>query len=243
VHFHGNAQLVAESVAAAGVNALVLVVNLGAGSAPYEARYTQAAMLDFDLARAREAVLGRGLPGARLRRLALSAWSAGYGAIRAILSRPADVARVDAVLLADGLHADFADPRSRTIDMTRLAPFVRFAEAAVQGQKLFSITHSAVDEFDYATTTETADALLRAVGGFRERREGAVPRPDFALARRVMTRERWLEQTSEARRGGLHVRGYRGSQEDDHIAHLAQMSVTVLPELASQWRPGATPRP
>jgi hypothetical protein len=235
VHFHGNAELVAESVAAAHLDALVLVINVGTGSAPYEQRYALPAMLDFDLGRAEEAIVGRGLQGAHLRRLALSAWSAGYGAIRSILSRPEDFSRVDAVLLADGLHADFTDESTREIEMSRLEPFVRFAEAAVRGEKLFTMTHSAINEFHYATTTETADAVLRAVGGYREARADSPPWPEMPLARHVMKEPRWLEQVSDARRGLLHVRGYRGYREDDHIAHLAQMSVTVLPELVERW--------
>jgi hypothetical protein len=57
-----------------------------------------------------------------------------------------------------------------------------------------------------------------------------------ALAALPKPQEVWLEQTSEAKKGGLHVRGYSGQTPEQHMAHLVQMSVTVLPELAERWR-------
>jgi hypothetical protein len=236
IHFHGNAALVAESFSAAGVNALLLVVNVGIGSGPYEERYAPAVMLDVELDRVRAAAEARGLRGAYPRRLALSAWSAGYGAIRSILGSETGFRRTSAVLLCDALHAGFTDPQERAIDMARLDSFVRFARAAANGEKLMTMTHSEVGERRYATSTETADAILREVSAFREGKLGAPPHVDLLAAQGVMAKPRWLEQLSEARLGLLHVRGYGGSMEDNHIAHLAQMSVTVLPELVAYWK-------
>lgn len=235
IHFHGNAELVAESASAAGLDAVLLVINTGIGSASYERRYAYGSLLDYDLARVEETIAARGLESPRLRRLALSAWSAGYGAILRILDDPKDVERVTAVLLCDALHASFSDDRARTVDPERIAPFVRFAEQAVDGRKLFVMTHSEVNEFRYATTTETSSALLSALGVYRDRKTEWPDRPPFPLARSVMSNERWLEQRTDARKGDLHIAGYRGFREDDHIAHLAQMSSTVLPELIAYW--------
>lgn len=235
VHFNGNAELVAESVAAAGLDALVLVVNLGVGSGVYEARYSVPAMLDYDLERVVAVARARGLENPHLRRLAFSAWSAGYGALVRLLVSEEVFRRATAVLLCDAMHAGFSDKRSRAVDMDRIDPFVRFAREASLGKKLFVMTHSEVGEFRYATTTETSDALLAALGIFRARKTDWPERPTLPLSRAVMTTESWLEQRSEARRGELHVAGYKGFREDDHIAHLAQMSTTVLPELVSYW--------
>ncbi|UQA56237.1 hypothetical protein [Polyangium aurulentum] len=236
VHFHGNAQLVTESISLAGLNALVLVINVGIGSGVYDSRYMVPALFDVELDRVRQAMEARGLEGARLNRLALSAWSAGYGAIARILDLEGAFARTDAVLLLDAPHTSLLDPRSRTPDLVRIEPFLRFARAAAKGEKLMAITHSEIGAHRHATTTETTDAILRDVRVHRERKADWPPHADGPIARGVMSTPRWLEQWSEARLGSLSVRGYRGVTEDDHIAHIAQMSVTVLPELIAFWK-------
>src|SRR5207244_3237469 len=59
---------------------------------------------------------GRVPRSAKLGRLALSAWSAGYGSVSAILRVPTNAKRVDAVLLADGLHSDFVGRTHPKVD-------------------------------------------------------------------------------------------------------------------------------
>ncbi|MRG90801.1 hypothetical protein [Polyangium spumosum] len=236
IHFHGNAELVAKSVAEAKLSALVLVVNIGLGSGVYDTRYTPAGMLDYEIGRVVDAAAARGLRGPRLGRLALGAWSAGYGAVVRLLAHEEQMARVSAVLLCDAPHSNLLSMQSREVDMDRIAPFLHFAKKAAAGEKLFVLTHSEIGAYSYATTTETSDALLRAIGLERSRAIGWPGRPSFPLARSVMTTEAWLEQRSEARQGDLHIAGYRGFKEDDHIAHLAQMSQTVLPALVEYWK-------
>jgi hypothetical protein len=48
--------------------------------------------------------------------------------------------------------------------------------------------------------------------------------------------EKRMEPTSEARKGSLHVVGYRGDTKEHHMAHLFQMGATLLPELVARWR-------
>lgn len=244
VFFHGNTELVAQSVAAAGLNALVLVVNVGTGSGAYEAHYGAAALFPHELRRVAEIASARGLVDARLGRLALGAWSAGYGAVLRLLEQEArrskepgatNAKNVSAVLLADALHSNLKDPYARDVDLERIAPFVQFAREAAAGDKLFVMTHSEVNEFRYATTTEAANALIHVVGAYRERSTDWPERPVFPLARQVMAQTSWLEQRSEAHKGQFHVRGYRGEREDDHIAHLAQISETLLADLVMYW--------
>jgi hypothetical protein len=239
VHFHGNTQLVEESVGAAKVNALVYTVNLGTGSGVYEDKYTQPAIFDDALTRIRDTAEKRGLQGAKMRRLALSSWSAGYGAITKILESKKNFERVDALLMLDGLHVAYMDQKAKTgIDKGRLGPFIRFANEAAQGKKLFSITHGDTETHGYASTGQAADALLGEVGAKRSPASGTPPRVSLAAAVGVVAKsaERWLEQTSEAQVGGLRVRGYVGKTPEHHMAHLIQMSVTVLPELAERWQ-------
>jgi hypothetical protein len=237
VFFHGNADLVVQSAVAAKLNTVVFVVNVGIGSGAYENRYSVSAMFPYELGRIVETLATRGLAGARLGRLALSAWSAGYGALLHLLNQESARSKVSAVLLADALHSNLKDDGSRTVDLERMAPFIAFAKEASTGDKLFVMTHSEVNEFKYATTTETADVLIEQVGTYRSRETDWPDRPLFPLARKVMTMDSWLMQRSEAHKGNFYIRGYRGYREDDHIAHLAQISSTLFADLERHWSP------
>jgi hypothetical protein len=238
MHFHGNTELVEESVAAAGVNAFVYVVNLGIGSGPYEERYSVPGVFDETLSRIQKGAQERGLRGGRIRRIALSCWSAGYGAIAKLLEAQKNSERIDAVIMLDGIHAAYMDKQAKTLDMVRLGPFIRFAKDAVQDKKLFTITHSDTIPIDYASTTETTDLLLREVGIQRAAANETPPKVTLASAVGAMPKknEQWLVQKTDARQGSLHVRGYQGQTPEHHMAHLIQMSVTVLPELAQRWK-------
>ncbi len=238
VHFHGNTQLVEESVAAAGVNALVYTVNAGNGSGPYEDKFSVVGVLDQTVDKIQETVKTRGLRDAKVRRIALGAWSAGYGALAKLLDVAKNVERIDAVVVLDGIHAAYVDPKAKTVDPLRLSPFLRFAKLAAEGKRLFTITHSEIQGTNYASTSETADALLREVGAERAPAEATPPQvtSPTALAALPKAKETRLEQKTEAKKGKLHVRGFSGQTPDQHMAHLVQMSVTVLPELSERWR-------
>jgi hypothetical protein len=238
IHFHGNTELVEESFELSGLNAAVVIMNLGIGSGPYEDRFANALSLPDVLVRAQATMEKRGLANAHLRRLALSAWSAGYGAVLKVLDQPALAAKVDAVLLLDGIHVGY-QPRSKELILERLAPFERFAREAVEGRRLFSITHSDIDPMTtYAGTHETTDALLRAVDVPRSPGGDAPGMPALRSIEGVIAKKKLLGLVPEstAIRGGLRVRGYAGNTPEDHIAHLVHMSRTVLPELLDRWK-------
>ncbi len=147
-----------------------------------------------------EVVLGQrhGKP-AKVRNVALSAWSAGYMGVLAILVQP-EASAVDAVVLIDGLHG----PRSAL--ERPLAPFVEFARRASAGERFMLVTHSSIDPPDFASTTESAHHLLEALG----------VRP---LAARRDDRF-GLELVELFTRGDFHVRGYAGNDKADHCAQV-----------------------
>jgi hypothetical protein len=236
IHFHGNTELTMDNVGVAGVNAAVLIVNLGIGSGIYEERFASPDELRELLTRTEAALEHRGLAHPHLRRLALSSWSAGYGAILRIIENPALFDRVDAIVLLDGLHARAlpeSEPKAGQIDLQRVEPFVRFARAAVAGQKLFVITHSDVKPPDYAGCRETTDALLASVGVERTP-GGEVPVMPALSSGHGVPKSKMiaLEPRSIAHAGGLYVRGYTGETPEHHMAHLIQMATVGLPELA-----------
>src|SRR5262249_3976153 len=137
VHFHGAPSVVEGALERANVNAVLLTVNLGVSSGPYEKAYATPGMLERVIAAVTATVERRAnCTSPRVRRVALSAWSAGYGAVARLLAQPALAARVDAVLIADGMHAGYASVRTHAIDDAKMEPFVRFAERAAAGETL-----------------------------------------------------------------------------------------------------------
>jgi hypothetical protein len=146
---------------------------------------------------------------------------------------------VDALLLSDSLHAGYLD--NKTVDPRKLEPFVRFARTAMEGRKLLVLTHSAIETDGYASTTKTSNALLDAVGGKRievDPAEASPPKVNMEVALKAMpaSTRRWLESRSECHVGDFHVLGFTGQTPEDHMAHLVQMSVTLLPYLGKRWK-------
>jgi hypothetical protein len=238
LHFHGNVKVVVESAEAAGLNAIVAVVNLGIGSAPYQDAYAVPGSYEALLADVQRAVGARGLVGPRLRRVALSSWSAGYGALSSILEQRRGTDRLDALLVLDGIHCGWLEERPDALNHRQLASFAGAARMAAAGEMLFTITHSAIIPPGYASAEATASYLLDAVGASRH----AAALPPSHLILRAMydnvartARELRLEPTTEAAKGGFHVRGFRGETKEHHMAHLFQMGATVLPELVARW--------
>ncbi len=243
LHFHGSTQLVRESAEVAGLNAAVAVINLGIGSGAYEDQYAQPGMYESLLADIDRALAQRGLPTPRLRRVALSSWSAGYGAIAKILELRRGIERLDAVLVTDGIHCGFVPGHPSGLNHLQLASFARAAQLAASGQMLFTITHSEIDPIAYASSSATADYLLGAAAGHPVERAPAFDAPphlrlraaEGAVSRKL---EKQLTPTTEASVGELRVRGFRGNTPEHHMAHLLQMASTVLPELVDRWREG-----
>src|SRR5262249_8310781 len=100
----------------------------------------------------------RGLENPRRGRVALTAWSAGYGAVARILDSGVLADSVDAIILLDGFHSSF--DQAHHVELTRISSFEAFALKAMHNERLFTITHSEVETYTYPTSRETTDALL-----------------------------------------------------------------------------------
>ncbi len=236
IHFHGNTEMVLESAEHAELGAATVVVNLGVGSGPYEDRFDNPVHFTDLLTRTRSAIERRGVAGAKVGRLALSSWSAGYGAVLRILKSPALAAKVDAVILLDGMHVGRREDGG--VNWLSIDPFEIFAERAVRGERLFLVTHSNIQPVDYLGVKETADHLLRRFDMARLEATGTTTLPPFASFEGVLPKAEMIPLTrqTEARRGGFIVRGFRGNEPHTHIAHLMAMSEIGLTELARRWR-------
>jgi len=202
VHFHGAAWVVEQSVRRADSKAAVLTVQLGAGSRAYAEPF--ASTPDRFLSLVRESGCGQD-------RILISAFSAGYGAVREILRSKENVERIAGVLLADGLHAGYEEPEEkRQPRAADLAPFVDFARLAVDGKKRFFITHSEIYPGAYASTTECVDFLFRTL---RIRRNAV-----------LLWGPLGMQQLSETSKGKFTVFGFAGNSAPDHIDHLHALS-------------------
>ena len=191
------------------------------------------------LDRVQTTMVKRGLERPHLRRLGLSAWSAGYGAVLKILEQPALAEKVSAVILLDGIHVGY-QPDTTDLILLRLAPFERFAKRAVEGKALFSITHSNIVPMgNYAGTHETTDALLRALGLQRTKGGETAEIPALHSLDGVLPKKKMVPLVPETvvTKEAFRVRGFSGDQPEQHIMHLIQMSKTALPDLIAWWSP------
>jgi hypothetical protein len=221
VHFHGAPAVMETAFERSGIDGALVIYNLGIGSGAYETPYSEPASYDRMLESVRVAVRELCPMAAAPKRVALSGWSAGYGAILHIIDRAKDAARVDAVLLADGMHVGFEPEGNRKVNAISMAPFTLFADEAIAGHKLFAITHSSI-QTPYASTTETAEFLLDTEGLPVDRREVPGPRPGMI-------------QTSRADREGFHLRGYSGDDKAAHCDHLFAFGELLLTPLRERW--------
>lgn len=209
IHLFGAAYVPFNAASGADNPYVVAVVNLGGGSSAYERPLSDSTAWNALIRKLREQVETRS--GARITRVLVSAFSAGYGGVRALLSNDAVANAIDGVILLDGLHTSYMPERTvlsegGVLDTAKLAPFLPFARRSVAGGAKMLITHSEIFPGTFASTTETTDWLIAALGLKRT--------PVLAWGPGGM------QQISEVRSGGLAILGFAGNTGPDHIDHL-----------------------
>jgi hypothetical protein len=214
VHFLGPSFIAVEAASRIDPRLIVASVSSSPGSSAYEQPFRGTdtwprllASIDSVLS----ARLGRKPP---LRSIYLSAFSAGNGAVRAILADDAHAARIDGVLILDGIHTSYDPPRRVVAEGGRLDPsslqaLLRYARRAASGNARMIVTHSEVFPGTFASTTETADWLLEQLG--------LVRRPVLEWGPNGM------QQLSVASEGRFTLFGYAGNSAPDHLDQLHAM--------------------
>jgi hypothetical protein len=216
IHFHG-APYVAEFAASQyGGNIIAATLSVGSGSKVYNDAFEDTTkfklLLDSIVAESKKQLKH----DVKLRRVILSGFSAGYGAIRRIISSEWNFKRVDAILLLDGFHTSYIPERKvlaegGRVDSTGLLSYIRFAQAAAlkQSPKKFLITHSEIFPGTFVSTTESSDYLLHT------------------LSMRRTPVLKWgplgMQQLSVSRRNHFAVYGYAGNTAKDHVDHLQSL--------------------
>jgi hypothetical protein len=205
--FHGEPWI--AEVAAARHKVAVISEVAGNGSAVYSKLFEDPRRFP-QLVKEAEAKAHR-----RFARVILGGWSAGCGALRQILKSPESYARVNSVICIDGVHTDYAEgkpgPLESSLGDQNLQVWLHLGRDAMAGRKRFLLTHSEIFPGTYASTTETADYILKQLG----------------VRRRAVLK--WgpmgMQQLSEASRGKFLLLGYAGDSAPDHVDQLQSLPV------------------
>ncbi len=204
--FHGG-DWIPEVAVAREKRMAVVTIQAGAGSGSYAALFTDPARFPGLIAEAEKQ------SGLRFSEIVLGGWSAGCGAVRQILRDPASVERVARVLCIDGVHAGYVNgtpgPQESQIDAADLDAWLAFGRGAIAGRKRLLITHSEIFPGTFASTTETADYLLRAWG--------LEPHPVLQWG------PMGTQMLSRVRAGGLLVVGFAGNSAPDHVDEMQSL--------------------
>ncbi len=210
VHFHGAAWLAQENLCRSQKNAVLVSVHLGALSSSYRLYFQDQEAFQKILDTALQLLdEHRVVSNPKIHFLCITSFSAGYGGVRELLKVARYYGMIDAILLADGLHCNYADSVARTLDENQMAGFLRFARDAAEGRKIMMVTHSQIVPGSYASTTETADYLISGVGSSR-----------ITVSN---TNERGMHYTSRCDVKQFHVHGFSGETGNDHMDHLYGM--------------------
>ncbi|HMA95208.1 MAG TPA: hypothetical protein VKP30_21110 [Polyangiaceae bacterium] len=224
VHFHGVQMALEPAMREAGLRAVLIIINDGLVAESYRdghgAPGTLTQLLDALHQHVAEAFRRDDV---HARRVAVSAWSAGFGAVAPMLRRSDDVDRIDAVLVSDGVHSSFTDLRRRVIADHQLSSVVAFAKRAIARDKLFAITHTAIQTPDFASTTETAEKILGLLSitpsMILDKRPGQEPPP-----------------TSIAEQGDFVLMGFSGNDKHAHAVQQWALGRTLWARLAERWK-------
>lgn len=217
IHFLGASYVVKYAADQYKEDIIAAFVHLGAGSKINGDAFKDSSVFPGLLDSLRTNLEHRLGHAIRFKKIMLGGWSAGYGAVREILSTSDNYNRVDAVLLLDGIHANYVPERKTLaeggrIDSTHVRAFLKFARDATStdSKKQFLITHSEIFPGTYASTTESTDYVLQQLG---EQRTAVLEWGPLGM-----------QQISLAGHGHFRVMGFAGNTAPDHVDHFHALS-------------------
>ena len=208
VHFHGDDATFRNNVAYAKLNVVEVTVNYNGLSSAYSTPFQDTTLfntlLNESLTRIRQQ--SDFADNINFGKVAVSSFSAGYGAVREILKQPAYYNRIDALLAADSLYASFTSTSDHTPLDSQMVNYRQYAQDASNGSKTFVFSHSQVPTGTYCETRECADDLMAFVG--------ASPVADSSHGLGTLDFYRF------AKKGNFIVHGALGTDGDSHLEHL-----------------------
>jgi hypothetical protein len=203
IFFHGPA-FVPEAAAARHGRTAAIGIHIGAGSGVYVEAFRNPELFGKLLREAETAA------GVKFGPVTLAGWSAGCGAIRQIMSNPDYYARISNAIMIDGIHTGYTagkpGPLESSLEPENLRIYIQLARDAMAGQKRVIITHSEIFPGTFASTTETADYILKELG----------------LKRRPIVKwgPKQTQELSEVSAGRFLLIGFAGNSAPDHVDQL-----------------------
>jgi PEP-CTERM motif-containing protein len=206
VHFHGDPQTYWNNAKYANLNALIVTVNYSGLSSAYSTPFSNVSLfqtlLDQALTKAREQA---SIPDSlQWDKIAVSSFSAGYGAVREILKSSTYRNSINSLLTADSLYATTAGDGT-PLD-SQMADYKTFAGLAKNGTKTFLFSHSQVPTYTYESTAECGDELMQYLG------ITSTPLNTNGLGT--------LNFYRYAQTGNFRLWGALGTDGDSHLEHL-----------------------
>lgn len=206
VHFHGDPQTYWNNAKYANLNAIIVTVNYSGLSSAYSTPFSNASLF--------QSVLDQALTKARQQsdipdnlqwdKIAVSSFSAGYGAVREILKSQTYRNEINSLLAADSLYATTASDGT-PLD-SQMVDYKTFAGLAKNGTKTFLFSHSQVPTYTYESTEECGNELMQYLG------ISASPYNVNGLGT--------LNFYRYAQAGNFRLWGATGTDGDSHLEHL-----------------------
>ena len=206
VQFHGDPQTFWNNAKYANLNTVIVTVNYSGLSSAYSTPFSNATLFQSLVDEALTKVRATAAFPDNLTwdKLAVSSFSAGYGAVREILQESNYRSDIDALLAADSLYATTAGDGT-PLD-SQMVDYKTFATAAKNGTKTFLYSHSQVPTFTYESTYECADELMQHLG----------VSPTAVNTNGLGT----LNFYRTAQTGNFKLWGALGTDGDSHLEHL-----------------------
>lgn len=206
IHQHGLKDTVISNFNRASSKGVLITLNLGSLSGDYDRKYF-ATKSNFTrlINVAKEEIELNLRSKIKINNIYLTAFSAGYGGVRAILRFPELFELVTGIGLADGMYCD----KDQDSIKVQLDPFIRFARQALAGKKKFILTHSEVEAFDYYTAEKATEILMKKleITGILDNSIDYIGTVIY-----------YYESQK------LKITGYEGDTGSDHINHFLKIS-------------------
>lgn len=202
VHFQGGPKSACENFERMERKGVLIASTLSGRSGAFSKPYTDPAAFAALLAAGEKALSERCGRELHFGRIAITYWSAGYGAVRELLKHEPYYERIDALISADSMYAGVVADAVRAPRWQDVDGFVRFAQDAARGEKTLVLAYGLYPT-EYASTSETAAFLLASVAA--------------RLAPANRTTDRGVPIAREAHVGGFHAYEFGESGKEIHV--------------------------